>query len=939
MSVAAYRLKPWTQVVRPHDDIVSGKLEMSTYAADLGAVDRNDPNTPRVYRDAGEFFRTTFLTRNLRELLHDVLDVIAGGSGDRVIQLRTPFGGGKTHALLALYHLIKSRDPIDAPGLAGLPDPGPGRVAVLSGMDLDPLAPRDVDGLKIHTLWGELAFRLGGQAAYEKVRQHDEQWKPPGGNVLRALLGTGPVVILLDEVLVYVQRAGGKTGQDQQRRQVMTFLQGLTEVVRSLPNAAMVYSLQASVHEAAGDEALLQVLDHLVTRVDAKREPVSDDEVMRVVQRRLFPAFGADREQLDVARQVAREYAIAFKKMRETFAETVADRRAAGQEAERFEARAIDSYPFHPALLDLMYHRWGSLPSYQRTRGALQFLARVVHGILEHERTPQALIGPGDVPLEDEHVRGAFFSQVGERERYSSVLAADLTGGSARSAEVDRRIAADSPAYETLRVGTRCATAIMLYSFGAREGEERGILESELIQALVSPELDRNVITTCLHDLRDELLYLHHFGRRYRFEPKANLNLLINEERSKWEPQEVLERVRQELARILGSAKDRAVLWPPDSGAIPDDPVFRIVYLGWQWTELSETELDANVARLVEERRPARRSYRNGLTFTVGSRAGFDRAREAARQLLALDSLLGQVRSKRLSLDKEQVEDLTERKKAATADLAGALDRLYEKVLVPIPSREGGKPFAFDVVDLRAQLAGGRDLHTRLLDALRKHVFDTITPARLLALTRLGEARDFVSGEELVTWFFSYFDFPKLTNEGPLRDAIARGTIEHFAYVSGARVEDSRLVVSRPELIRFGATVPTDEIDLGPGCFLISAKLAEELRGPAPGTDSMPSAGTSAEESPATDDQAAGDAAATEATEGKTHYLVRFRANAAQLFRALPALQNLADRAASFSVFVEVDAEGREAFDRGWLRNAVSEHLDEAGIDAETRLY
>src|SRR5262249_38840497 len=184
VNVAAYRLKPWNQVVRPHDDILSGNLEMSTYAADLGAVDRNDPNTPRVYREASEFFRTTFLTRNLRELLANVLDVVAGGSGDRVIQLRTPFRGGQTHALLALYHLMKSRDRVDVPGLADLPDPGPGRVAVLSGMDLDPLAPREVDGLKIHTLWGELAFRLGGQAAYEKVRQHDEQWKPPGGNVL-----------------------------------------------------------------------------------------------------------------------------------------------------------------------------------------------------------------------------------------------------------------------------------------------------------------------------------------------------------------------------------------------------------------------------------------------------------------------------------------------------------------------------------------------------------------------------------------------------------------------------------------------------------------------------------------------------------------------------------------------------------------------------------
>lgn len=151
--------------------------------------------------------------------------ILAGRPGDRVIQLRTPFGGGKTHALLGLHHLVASREAISPGELDGIPDPGPGRVAVLSGLDLDPRTPRMVDGLAIHTIWGELAFRLGGQPAYEKVRVHDETGTAPGGNVMRAVIGTGPVLILLDEVLVYVERAGGKTGADPLRRQVMLFLQ------------------------------------------------------------------------------------------------------------------------------------------------------------------------------------------------------------------------------------------------------------------------------------------------------------------------------------------------------------------------------------------------------------------------------------------------------------------------------------------------------------------------------------------------------------------------------------------------------------------------------------------------------------------------------------------------------------------------------------------
>lgn len=446
----------------------------------------------------------------------------------------------------------------------------------LSGIDLDPRAPREVDGLAIHTFWGELAFRLGGEPGYEQVREHDESGGAPGGDVLRKLLGGGPTLLLLDEVLVYVEKAGGRTGDDPLRRQALLFLHTLTEVVRGLPNAAMVFSLQASAHESLGDEALFQELDHLVTRVDAKRQPVDDDEVIRVVQRRLFPGFGEDPAHERVASEVAREYALAYGRLREALAETAGERRAANAERERLERRIVESYPFHPALLDVMFHRWGSLPSYQRTRGALQFLARAVHAIWEGARLPQPLIGPGDVALEDEHVRGAFFSQVGERERYTSVLAADITGGGARAAEVDRRVASNSPAYEQLRVGTRCATAVMLYSFGGRD-QERGVTEVELIESLVSPALDRNVLTAALHDLREELLYLHHTGRRYRFEPKPNLNLLIAQETKKWTPDDVLKRIQDQLAHALRPASDQALLWPPDSGAIPDEPRFRIV--------------------------------------------------------------------------------------------------------------------------------------------------------------------------------------------------------------------------------------------------------------------------------------------------------------------------------------------------------------------------
>ena len=378
---------------------------------------------------------------------------------------------------------------------------------------------------------------------------------------------------------MYVEKAMAvERGESNAGRQAMLFIQALTEAVNNHPRAAMVYSLQASVGEAVGAEGLLTQLDHLVSRIDAKREPVSGDEVMRVVQRRLF----ADLGDVDVHRTVARAYADLLRRQLEAYAETDDARRQAATEAGLLEQRIVASYPFHPELLDLMYHRWGSLPSYQRTRGALQFLACTAHALWQ-KGADAALIGPGEVDLADEATRGAFFSQVGERERYTSVLSSDITASGSGAVTVDRRLGADSPALAQLAIGSRAATAIMLYSFGAREGEDRGVLETDLVAAVLAPGLDRNVIVAALHDLREEELYLHYTGRRYRFEPTPNLTKLVRDEANKFTPAEVLETIRGQLEEHLKGTRG-AVVWPDGPAGIDDGkPLFSIAYLHPDW--------------------------------------------------------------------------------------------------------------------------------------------------------------------------------------------------------------------------------------------------------------------------------------------------------------------------------------------------------------------
>ncbi len=164
-------LPAWNRVVTPHSDIVQGQLSMDTYAVNLSKVVQGDPSVRPVYRDPRAFYEATYLTTELRRILSEVLGVLAGKSGDRVLQLRTPFGGGKTHTLLALYHLAHSRPLLsDMPDLSGLPDPGPVRLAVISGIDT---GAADTSTQRRRTLWGELAWQLGGPEGYGLVAEQD----------------------------------------------------------------------------------------------------------------------------------------------------------------------------------------------------------------------------------------------------------------------------------------------------------------------------------------------------------------------------------------------------------------------------------------------------------------------------------------------------------------------------------------------------------------------------------------------------------------------------------------------------------------------------------------------------------------------------------------------------------------------------------------------
>src|SRR3990172_9448281 len=210
-SAAAGNLKPWREVITPHKDVASGKYQQAEFAADLWQVHLGEGTDE--YKNPVEFFRRTYLTESLKSMLVGAVLRMAGKGGDPVVQLQTNFGGGKTHSMLALYHLFSGTSPSELAGIdavmqeAGAKSlPAPRRV-VLVGNKISPGNPvTKPDGTTVRTLWGELAWQLGGKKAFARLAADDERATSPG-DVLRELFKEyGPCLVLIDEWVAYARQ-------------------------------------------------------------------------------------------------------------------------------------------------------------------------------------------------------------------------------------------------------------------------------------------------------------------------------------------------------------------------------------------------------------------------------------------------------------------------------------------------------------------------------------------------------------------------------------------------------------------------------------------------------------------------------------------------------------------------------------------------------------
>jgi hypothetical protein len=953
MSVHA--LKPWTELVKLHADVDSGSLAEAVFAIDLGAVATSDPVTPTVYRDPDAFFAATYITTDLRLMLEEVLASLAGqGTYNRVLKLRSPFGGGKSHTLVSLLHAARSRKSLNQiPNCRNLADPGAVGVAVFDGEKFTATGDKDVgNGQIVHTMWGWLGWQLGPKA-YKVIQKHDIDRVSPAGDEIKAMLEADgkPVLLLLDEVLKYMERAAAVGVKDSTlQRQAKDFVQNLTVEVANSTNAVMVYSLQWSAREALGNIALLEELDHLTSRKDQVREPVTGDEVLAVVKRRLLAAEPS----ADVAAQVALEYGTVVGGYWRARAESNEAKQDAEEQALQLRKRMETAYPFHPALIDVMNSRWTST-DFQRTRGALRFLACCLHS-LKVKGGAKPLLGPADIPLGDAEVVRAMLKDLDPRQEYSPVLTHDLVGPNARAKRIDDRLAKETPALANVRPATRLATAILAYSFGGLKREEGsetlppGVTETELLAACVGPDLDSITASAVLGELRNACLYLHYDGVRYCFKKDANVTKLVEdaEQEVARDPALIRERIKELLeARLAG--KNESIVWPATSQDLPDkEPRFLVGYMPLECAGKSAAKQEEEARIMLSKHGDSPRTYRNGVALAMPDKKPIEGLRRAVRYLMAVERV--ENKKKQHKLSKDQEDQLKERRRTEEAATETAFRQLYPAVWLPRVGPGG-------TLDIEPIEVGGRPLqatgiHERVMELLTAvgtpKLHGTLHPRKIIERVKLGEPlaageppRQGIRTKDVCDAFFGFLEPPRITSSDVLRTAIVRGVKDSmFGYCSGSPSlgADGKYQIALPK-VAFGRVMTDDEVDLDNGFLIAPAAVPVPAPTPTgggePGGGPAPIPGGGPQPIPGGEPAGGGGVAGGGGGTPKIRTSVRiaFPASRADVFKSFQAIANLADKSDGGKINVVIDGHAAAGYDPNWLRNAVEEPLDEANID------
>lgn len=565
-------MEPWYKVTTPRPEIREGRsFNPDEFAIALEQVIAK--KAPEDYRDPKQFFARTTFTRALKEQITVVLRRLNGETQNAppVLSMITQFGGGKTHTLTALYHLINSpKESATNPdvqallkeiGLAAIPG---ARTAVFVGNAWDPAAGKE-------TPWIDVARQLAGSPGVEALGPKAGT-TPPGTDALSKLfqVAGGHVLILMDEVLNLFNRHRDLADH------FYAFVDNLGRAMTGTIGSAMVVSLPRSQVEMTDlDQQWLDRINKIVNRVAKDLIANDESEISEVVRRRLFEDFGKDSSRKAVAKIYA-DWCFEHRAQLPpewTAVDTVStEAKAREYLRSRFEA----AYPFHPATISVFQRKWQGLSSYQRTRGTLAMLAQWISwaardGFRKARREP--LITLGSAPLDVAEFQATILGQLGE-QRLLPAIEVDIAGANSHARALD---ADTKGAYRDIH--RRVGSTILFESTGVASDKYAHLPEIRF--ALGEPDLDTTTIDNAANNLEKRAYFARRVGTdSFRIGYKPTLKKVVGDRRAALDDTDVLKAVRSAVKDEFNRARVLPVYpFPADSTEVSDNPKLGVAVL------------------------------------------------------------------------------------------------------------------------------------------------------------------------------------------------------------------------------------------------------------------------------------------------------------------------------------------------------------------------
>jgi predicted AAA+ superfamily ATPase len=773
-------LLPWREVVTPHPDVSSGKYQQAEFAADLWQVYQNEGSDE--YKHPTEFFRRTFLTEGLKQLLERGLARLAGQGGDPVVELQTNFGGGKTHSMLALWHLFSGTPASELPGVeelvkeSGVPIAKGVRRAVVVGIKIPPGQPqKKPDGCIVRTLWGEIAWQLGGKEAFKLVKEADETATSPG-DLLKDLFNKyAPCLILIDEWVAYARQLHDDTDLPAGTFDTQfTFAQTLSESAKAAKQTLLVVSVPSSDNEAGGEwgRKALDRLKNVIGRVESSWRPASPDEGFEIVRRRLFqPLTNEGAKQRDA---VARAFSELYGQQQQEFP-------AECREAD-YERRIKMAYPIHPELFDRLYNDWSTLDKFQRTRGVLRLMAAVIHSLWNRD-DKNLLILPATVPVDDQRVQFELTRYMDDQ--WVPVIEKDVDGSNSLPLTLDR----DNPNLGRYSACRRVARTIYVGSAPLQRAANRGIDDRHVKLGCVQPGETVATFGDALRRLTDAATYLYVDGKRYWYSTVPTVTRLAEDRASQLSDHDVEDEIQKRLREETRSRADFSKVHAcVSSGDVPDEREVRLVILGPDHPNTAKNATSPariEAAAILESRGNSPRNYKNMLVFLAADATRLKELQNAVRQFLAWKSIWDERET--LNLDGFQMKQAETKRRTADETVEVRVPETYQWMLVPGQPDPKGK---VEWTEIRLQ--GQDSLATRATKKLKNEdlLWVQVGSARLRQeLDRVPLWRgDHVSIKQLVEDMARYLYLPRLRDDDVLLAAIHEGLerltwkAETFAY-------------------------------------------------------------------------------------------------------------------------------------------------------------